>query len=122
MRPEEVLAVAAERLVAPGDAVWRDDEHYRLGYAIALTLTRDELTEQTSVGWLDAVAEDWAKGTPGPPPGEVSNAVHVVRMVYVLANTGVRPSGAKVPVRVGHEAVVRGRVLEVLHSMSSYMW
>ncbi|MGW6277632.1 DUF2785 domain-containing protein [Kribbella sp. NPDC055071] len=34
--PDEVLALASERLIAPADVVWRDHEHDRLGYAIAL--------------------------------------------------------------------------------------
>ncbi len=120
--PDRVLAIAAERLVAPGDTVWRDHEHDRLGYAIALTLTRDELTDETAVRWLDAVADNWANRTPGAPPAEVSNAVHTLRVVYILGTTGVRPSRQKTPLRLNHESEVRAALLKILHSMSPYMW
>lgn len=122
VRPELVLAVASERLTRPAAEVWRDHEDDRLGYAIALTLTRRELTEWTAVRWLDAVADDWARRGHGPPAAEVSNAVHTLRMVYVLATTGVRPSGERLPVLLSHEATVRRRLLDVLHGVSPYMW
>ncbi len=121
-RPELLLSVASERLTRPAAEVWRDHEHDRLGYAIALTLTRRELTERTAVQWLDPIADNWASRGSGPPPAEVSNAVHTLRMVYVLATTGVRPSGEKTPVLLSHEAIVRRRLLDVLHAVSTYMW
>lgn len=122
IRPEELLGVASQRLIAPATEVWRDHEHDRLGYAIALILTRDSLTAGTATGWLDTIADNWANRVPGAPPAEVSNVVHTLRMVFLLCETGVRPSGAKVPVRLSQEAAVRSRLLTVLHSMTSYMW
>ena len=63
--PASMLRLAADRLLAPTDYVLRDREDDRLGYAMALTCTRAELTEAESVGWLDPVAADFEAGGPG---------------------------------------------------------
>jgi hypothetical protein len=122
MAPPEVLAVAADRLVAPADQVWRDHEHDRLGFAIALTLAREDLGPDQAISWLAPVEANWEGRVQGPPSGELSNAVHTLRMVYLLTETGVRPSGVKEPIRIVHGELVRKRLLEMLHGISPYMW
>ncbi|MEV7120047.1 DUF2785 domain-containing protein [Kitasatospora griseola] len=72
VRPEPLLALGAARLLAPTGHLFDAMEDDRLGFALALTLTRPELTPCQAVGWLDAVAEVFAAGQPGPVPAEVS--------------------------------------------------
>ncbi len=45
-----MLAIAARRMLAETDYVWRDQEDDRLGYAIARTLGRPGLTAEQSTG------------------------------------------------------------------------
>jgi hypothetical protein len=53
-------------MLAETGYVFRDQEEDRLGYALALILSRAELDEEDSVGWLAPVADTFADGEPGP--------------------------------------------------------
>ena len=77
--PERMLALAARRMLADSDYVWRDQEDDRLGYAIALTLGRPDLTAAQATGWLDLIDERFATGKPGPVPPYASNTIRTLR-------------------------------------------
>ena len=113
--PASMLDLAVARLLARTDCVFRDQEDDRLAYAMALTSTRAELTEAQSVGWLDQVAADFEAGEPGPVPPHASNTMRTLRLLYLLADRGVRPSWAEGdPVPFAHPIPVKKRLAEVL--------
>jgi hypothetical protein len=117
--PVPLLSLATARLLAPGGQLFDAMEDDRLGCAIALVLTRAELTERQSVEWLDAVAADFRSGRPGPVPAYASNTVRTLRVVYLLADRGVRPRGGD-PLPLRHAEAVRGAVADVLAITSPY--
>lgn len=85
-----LLDVARERLLAPTDYVLRDQEDDLLGYALALVLSRPELTAHDSVGWLGPVAAGFERGEPGPVPASASNTMRTLRSLYLLCDRGFR--------------------------------
>jgi hypothetical protein len=91
VRPERMLELAAGRMLAETSFVWRDQEDDRLAYAIALILARADLTAGQCTGWLDLVDEKFASGQPGPVPPFASNTMRTLRVLYLLADRGVRP-------------------------------
>ena len=89
--PAPLLGVAAARLLAPTDYLFAAQEDDRVAYAVALTLTRTELTQAQSVDWLEPIGADFAAGAPGPVPAHASNTMRALRALYILADRGVRP-------------------------------
>jgi hypothetical protein len=121
VEPERMLRLAVDRLLARTEYVLRDQEDDRLAYAMALTLTRAELTEQTATAWLEPVAEDFAQGKPGPVPPYASNTMRTLRMLYLLVDRGVRPHwGREDAVPVRHRDAVRQRLAEVLGMVAPF--
>ncbi|GAA4848192.1 DUF2785 domain-containing protein [Kitasatospora terrestris] len=119
--PAEPLALGAARLLAPTDQVWDAMEDDRLGFALALTLTRGELTEGRAVAWLDRIAEVFATGEPGPMPPFASNTLRTLRVLYLLADRGVRPDWVGGEVRaLPHREAVKQRIAEVLAVAAPY--
>lgn len=115
VEPGRMLRLAAARLLAPTDYVFAAQEDDRLALAVALTLTRAELTEDESVAWLEPIAADFAAGKPGPVPAQASNTMRTLRMLYLLADRGVRPDWSKGdPTDLRHREVVKRRLAEVL--------
>jgi hypothetical protein len=113
--PERMLALAVRRLLAKTEYPLRDQEDDRLAYAMALTLTRAELTEQTATTWLDPIAADFASGKPGPVPAHATNTMRTLRLLYLLVDRGVRPNwGRSETIQIRHRDVVRQRLAEVL--------
>jgi hypothetical protein len=83
--------------------------------AIALTLTRTELTAAESVGWLDAIEADFAAGERGPVPAHASNAMRTLRLLYLLADRGVRPDwNGAAALELRHRDAVKERLAAVL--------
>jgi Protein of unknown function (DUF2785) len=117
--PEPLLDVAAARLLAPTRYLFAHQEDDRLAYAIALTLTRNELTEAQSVGWLDPIRADFEAGEPGPVPAHASNTMRTLRALYILADRGVRPQWNQgEPMTLGHRDAVVQRLADVLALVS----
>jgi hypothetical protein len=119
--PVPLLATGRTRLLTPTDQVFDAMEDDRLGFALAVVLTRAELTERQSLEWLDPVAADFAAAEPGPVPPYASNTMRTLRVLYLLADRGVRPGrwqGEAVALR--HAAAVRERVAAVLATNSPY--
>jgi hypothetical protein len=115
VQPERMLKLAVERLLAKTGYVLRDQEDDRLAYAMALTLTRAELTERAATDWLEPVAADFEQGEPGPVPAHASNTMRTLRLLYLLVDRGVRPRwGREDAVQVPHREPVKQRLAEVL--------
>lgn len=113
--PVPLLELAAARLLALTAYVFADQEDDRLGYAIGQTLTRYELSEEDAVRWLDPVAAEFAAGEPGPVPAFVSNTMRTLRVLYLLADRGIRlerSEGETLTLR--HHEILRERLAEVL--------
>ncbi|MGH8875777.1 MAG: DUF2785 domain-containing protein [Stackebrandtia sp.] len=117
--PAPLLDLAARRLVAPSEFVWREQEDDRLALAIAVTLTRAELTEAQAVDWLGPVATDFASGA-GPPAPQASNAMRTLRALYILVDRGVRPDPEAAPIAVPHRKAVKDRLAEVLTHVAPF--
>ncbi|CAN7259913.1 DUF2785 domain-containing protein [Terrabacter sp. LjRoot27] len=115
-----LLEALGRRLVAPTTFVWRDQEDDRLACALALVLTRDDVDEATSVGWLDHVRAMFAAGSPGPVPAEVSNTMRTLRSLHVALGEQVLRGGQ--PVAVPHEDLVRREVAGLLAEVTPWFW
>lgn len=120
--PQRMLRLAAARLTEPTVYVWRDQEDDRLGYAIAQTLTRDDLGPAEATAWLDAVEALLEKPPEEPIPPNISNTLRTLRSLYVLLGTGVRVRGQDLPLIPTHAPAVKSRVVEVLHHRTPWMW
>jgi hypothetical protein len=108
-RPLADLAVA--RLLAPTDHLFDAQEDDRIAYALARVLCHPGLTEAASVAWLTPVADAFRQGAPGPVPAWASNTMRTLRMLYVLADRGVRTRNTDEPAR---DFTHRPAVLEAL--------
>jgi hypothetical protein len=121
--PAKLLGIAAARLTAATDHVLVDFEDDRLGLAVARVLTRPELTTEQATGWLGPVTEILAlpPGSKGIPP-VVSNAVRTLRVLYLLADRGVRPDwNAETPaVPIQHRAAVKDALAAALSAVAGY--
>ncbi|WP_371496979.1 DUF2785 domain-containing protein [Kitasatospora sp. NBC_00374] len=118
--PAPLLSLGAARLLAPTDHVLDAMEDGRLAYALALTLTRPELTEQQSLGWLGPVEAAFAARRPGPVPAHLSNTVRTLRALYLPADRGVRPARDAAPVPVTHRTALLRRLAEVVAPVVPY--
>lgn len=114
VQPEQMLELAARRMLADTQYVWRDAEDDRLGCAIALTLARPDLTAEQSTSWLDLIDEKFRSGQPGPVPGYASNSIRTLRLLYVLADRGVRAEPDTRPMQLTHRTEVKQRLAESL--------
>ncbi|AUY51821.1 DUF2785 domain-containing protein [Streptomyces sp. CB01881] len=115
--PEPLLELAAARLLAPTDHVWDAMEDDRLGRAVALVLTRPGLTERQALAWLDPIAAQPPRRPTASAPGvaaTLSNTLRTLRVVYVLADRGVRPARGAEPLTVQHCAALRARIAALL--------
>lgn len=120
--PERMLALGVKRMLARTGHVLHDQEDDRLAYAMALTLTREELTEQSATAWLDPITVDFADGKPGPVPAYASNTMRTLRLLYVLADRGVRPDwGRSATVHIRYRDAVKRRLIEVLTQVAPFM-
>lgn len=117
--PAPLLGVAAARLLAHTEYLFANQEDDRLAYAIALTLTRAELSQAQSVDWLDPVRADFAASEPGPVPPHASNTMRTLRALYILADRGVRPQWDQgEPMAFAHRDAVVQRLADVLALVS----
>ncbi len=95
-----LLALGRDRLLTGTDVVFAHREDDRLAYAIALVLTRQELEAHQTTGWLDGISQRFAASEGGPVPAWASNTMRTLRMLYVMADRGVRLPDMKADGRV----------------------
>ncbi|MEU9856204.1 DUF2785 domain-containing protein [Streptomyces sp. NPDC047974] len=115
--PTTMLTLAADRLLAPTDQLFAQQEDDRLAQAIARTLTRPELSAADALDWLAPIEADFAAGRRlGVPTtaAHTSNAMRTLRMLYLLADVGVRKSPAGPATRLPHAEPLKHRLAEVL--------
>jgi hypothetical protein len=118
VQPERMLALAAARMLADTSFVWRDQEDDRLAHAIALVLTRPGISAEQSTGWLAAVDEKFSAGEPGPVPPCASNTMRTLRLLYLLADRGVRAGPGAAPEPLTHRDEVKARLARTLAAVT----
>ena len=79
VEPVQMLRLGIGRLLTPTQYVLRDLEDDRLGYALAVTLTRADLTEIDAVDWLDPALRALANPPVEGITPEVSNTIRTLR-------------------------------------------
>ncbi|MGW5189155.1 DUF2785 domain-containing protein [Kribbella sp. NPDC004138] len=120
VEPVQMLRLGIGRLLTPTSYVLRDMEDDRLGYALAATLTRSDLSGSDATEWLDpairALSNPPAEGiTP-----EVTNTIRTLRVVYVLADHGLRVGDAKKLTQVPQREQVKTKLADVLRIVTPY--
>ncbi len=119
--PRRMLDLAAARLVAPTDVVWRDQEDDRLAHAVAKVLADPRLAAADVVAWLAPVADLLAQGAPGPVPAPVTNSLHTLRALYLVLDRGVRLGESEV-VLVPRRRELLDRLAQVMHPAAPWLW
>ncbi|MCJ0875805.1 DUF2785 domain-containing protein [Streptomyces sp. AP-93] len=113
--PVRMLDLAAARLTAPTDHVYDQMEDDRLARAIARVLTRTDLSEREAVRWLDPVADRFgADRISAPVPAHLSNCLRTLRLLYVLADRGVRPASELPAQPLHHRDAVKSSIAAAL--------
>jgi hypothetical protein len=118
VRPEWMLELGTRRMLADTQFVWRDSEDDRLGYAMALILARPHLTIAHSTSWLDLIDQKFATAEPGPVPPYASNTIRTLRMLYLLADRGVRAEEGAPAQQLAHRNQVIDKVAKSLAAVS----
>ncbi|MFJ5772615.1 DUF2785 domain-containing protein [Streptomyces sp. NPDC093094] len=108
--PVRLADLAVARLLAPTEHLFDAQEDDRLAYALAQILSRPDLGVEESTAWLGPVEKAFRTGEPGPVPAWASNTMRTLRMLYVLADRGLRTRDTDEPPHlVTHrEAVLDG--------------
>ncbi|WP_371095365.1 DUF2785 domain-containing protein [Streptomyces sanglieri] len=113
--PVRMLDLAAARLTAPTDHVYDQLEDDRLARAIARVLTRTDLSERDAVRWLDPIADRFgAARISTPVPAHLSNCLRTLRLLYILADRGVRPAGELPAQPLHHRDAVKSALAAAL--------
>ncbi|MFF2013653.1 DUF2785 domain-containing protein [Streptomyces sp. NPDC058195] len=108
--PGRMLRLAAARLTAPTDHVYD-----QLARGIARVLTRTDLSERDAVGWLGPIAEHFgADRISTPVPAHLSNCLRTLRLLYILADRGVRPTSELPAHPLHHREAVKSALATVL--------
>jgi hypothetical protein len=118
--PEPLLVLAAERLLAPTDYLFAEREDDRLAKAVALILTRPDLTPERSTTWLSTIGAAFAPLERGPMPVWASNTVRTLRALYLLADLGVSAERGGRPVPLAHGDAVKAHIAAVLRLVFPY--
>jgi hypothetical protein len=119
-----LLALGRDRLLTGTDVMFANQEDDRLAYAIALVLTRQELEAHQITGWMEGISERFAASEGGPVPAWASNTMRTLRMLYVMADRGVRLPDTKAGgpiVPIGHGIDLRTALADVLRLSWPYL-
>ncbi|MBD0708884.1 MULTISPECIES: DUF2785 domain-containing protein [unclassified Streptomyces] len=113
--PTRMLDLAAARLTAPTDHVWDQLEDDRLARAIGRVLTRTDMSERDAVDWLEPIADRFgADRISTPVPAHLGNCLRTLRLLYILADRGVRPTSELPAETLHHRDAVKSAVATVL--------
>jgi hypothetical protein len=113
-----MLRLGIGRLLTPTSYVLRDLEDDRLGYALAATLTRDELTDADAVEWLDPALRALSNPPVEGITPEVTNTLRTLRALYVLVDHGVRVPTGFLP--VPRRDAVKAKLADVIRVVTPY--
>ncbi|WP_446664907.1 DUF2785 domain-containing protein [Flexivirga sp. B27] len=115
-----LLAIIGERLTAPTDFVWRDQEDDRVAAAVVAILLGDGSAGLQPL--LAPIAAMFATGQPGPVPPAASNSMHTLRSLYVaLGNTVVHPETGE-PVAISHAAELQRHIAATLQPTTPWLF
>ncbi|MET9732693.1 DUF2785 domain-containing protein [Streptomyces sp. NPDC006458] len=108
--PSRLTDLAVARLLAPTAHLFDAQEDDRLAYALAQILSRPDLGAEKATAWLVPIEKAFRTGEPGPVPAWASNTMRTLRMLYLLADRGLRTRNTDEPAHgVTHrEAVLEG--------------
>jgi hypothetical protein len=100
--------------------VLRDLEDDRLGFALGVAMTREDLSEVDAVDWLDPVVRAVVTTpTTGFAP-EISNTLRTLRVLYLLVDHGVRLDDEHPNAQIPHRDQVKAKLLEVFRAATPY--
>lgn len=120
--PSRMLALAADRLIAPTDFVFAEMEDARLAHGIALTLTRAELNEHDSIAWLDVIQDKLSADEAEHVLPEFANTIRALQALYMFTDRGVRRSwDPEGPIlRLTDTEAIKARIGEILQLAMPY--
>lgn len=119
VEPVQMLRLGIGRLLTPTSYVLRDMEDDRLGYALAATLTRADLSAADAVDWLDPALRALAAPTESITP-VLTNTLRTLRVLYVFADHGLRVGDAKKLTRIPHREQVKTKLGDVFRIVTPY--
>jgi hypothetical protein len=124
VRDRQAYAVLAtwigRGVLTPTSYVLRDMEDDRLGYALAATLTRDDLTGSDAVDWLDPAIRALSNPPVEGITPEVTNTIRTLRVVYVLADHGLRVGDEKKLTPIPRREQVKTKLADVFRTVTPY--
>ncbi|MFI7060569.1 DUF2785 domain-containing protein [Kribbella sp. NPDC050124] len=120
VEPVQMLRLGIGRLLTPTPYVVRDMEDDRLGYALAATLTRSDLTETDATEWLDPAIRVLSNPPAEGITPEVTNTIRTLRATYLLIDHGVRLPGATTLTRIPHQDQVKTKLADVVRIVTPY--
>ncbi|HZX06413.1 DUF2785 domain-containing protein [Kribbella sp.] len=120
VEPVQMLRLGIGRLLTPTSYVFRDMEDDRLGYALAATLTRAELTGSDAVDWLDPAVRVLSNPPTAGIAPEVTNTVRTLRVLYLFADHGLRIGDAKKLTPIPQREQLKARLAEVFATFTPY--
>ncbi|NEA35599.1 DUF2785 domain-containing protein [Streptomyces sp. SID13031] len=120
VEPVQMLRLGIGRLLTPTEYVLRDFEDDRLGFALAIALIRQDLSEEDATSWLDpAVRAVATVPTAGIRP-EISNTLRTMRVVYLLADHGLHLDDAHPNAQIPHRDQIKTKLLELFRIATPY--
>lgn len=119
VEPVQMLRLGIGRLLTPTSYVLRDMEDDRLGYALAVTLTRDDLSDADATSWLDPALRALSLPVEGITP-ELTNTIRTLRVLYVLADHGVRMGDEKLLTQIPRRDQVKTKLADVFRIVTPY--
>jgi hypothetical protein len=116
---QDLLDLAADRLLADSGYLFAHGEDDRIAYALASVLTRAELPASAAASWLSRLHEAIAGGTPGPVPPWAANTLRTLASLYIFADRGVawydpQTDAFAPPVQLPHAAELKDQIAAVL--------
>ncbi|MEV8376825.1 DUF2785 domain-containing protein [Kribbella sp. NPDC056861] len=120
VEPVQMLRLGVGRLLTPTEYVLRDLEDDRLGFALGVALTREDLTGADAVGWLDPALRAVVTVPAAGFAPEISNTLRTLRVVYLMVDHGVRLDDERPNVQIPHRDQVKAKLLEVFQTATPY--
>lgn len=118
----ELLVIARDRVLSSRTTLFANHEDDRVALAMALVLTRPELSPAQRVSWLKDVEDALSSGRPGPVPAWVSNTLHTLRALYLLVDRGGRlPGDPSIPISVPDRKAVADAIASAVRKVFPFM-